>query len=299
MNMPIDAFLTALYVIVDDWYQLHGCRLLAGKAGSKPTFSDSEVMTLSIAQHWCGFATEREWLRFVRNNHPDLFPKLVSQSEFNVRARSLCWVIRELGNWAIEQMGVRSERWRLVDGTPIHARHWRRYGPRSLALPGAALGRCAAKRECFYGYRLVVLTTLDGVITDWVLIPANADEREGALDLLEAYSNLCTLGDKGFLDQMRQAYLQEQHGIHLLTPKRKNQKQQNPKEWDLLLKQARQRIESVYSQAKAFFGLEKPGAKTFWGLASRLIAKLTGMALAAWANRSHGRSPLVLAEFAF
>src|SRR5438067_101017 len=268
MNMPIDAFLTALYVIVDDWYQLHGPRLLAGKAGSKPTFSDSEVMTLSIAQHWCGFATEREWLRFVRNNHPDLFPKLVSQSEFNVRARSLCWVIRELGNWAIEQMEVRSERWRLVDGTPIHARHWRRYGPRSLALPGAALGRCAAKRE-------------------------------GALDLLEAYSNLCTLGDKGFLDQMRQAYLQEQHGIHLLTPKRKNQKQQNPKEWDLLLKQARQRIESVYSQAKAFFGLEKPGAKTFWGLASRLIAKLTGMALAAWANRSHGRSPLVLAEFAF
>ena len=66
-----------------------------------------------------------------------------------------------------------------------------------------------------------------------------------------------------------------------------------------MIEQARQRIESVYSQAKAFFGLEKPGAKTFWGLASRLIAKLTGMALAAWVNLSCGRSPLALAEFAF
>ena len=119
MNMPIDAFLTTLYVIVDDWYQTNGPRLLAGKAGAKPRFSDSEVITLSVAQHWCGFATEREWLRFVRQNHPDLFPHLVSQSEFNVRARNLCWVIRELGQWAIKQMGVRRKPWRLVDGTPI------------------------------------------------------------------------------------------------------------------------------------------------------------------------------------
>lgn len=299
MNQPMDAFLTALYVIVDDWYQAHAPRLLAGKAGAKPTFSDSEVITLALAQHWCGFAKEREWLRFIRNNHAALFPKLVSQSEFNVRARNLCWLIRQLGNWAIEQLGVRHQPLRLIDGTPVHVRHWRRYSPRSLAFPGAALGHCAAKRETFYGYRLVALTTLDGVITDWVLIPANADERDGALDLLEPYANLCALGDKGFLDQLRQAYLQEQHGIVLLTPKRKNQKEQNPKEWDRWLVQARQRIETVFSQAKGFFGLEKPGTKTFWGLASRLIAKLTGLALAAWVNVRQGRSPLALAEFTF
>ena len=66
----------------------------------------------------------------------------------------------------------------MIDSTPIQVRHWRRYGRTHLMLPEAALGYCAAKKETFYGYRLVVLTTLAGVITDWELIPANADERE-------------------------------------------------------------------------------------------------------------------------
>ena len=32
MNMPVETFLTALYTIVDDWYQEKGAALLAGKA---------------------------------------------------------------------------------------------------------------------------------------------------------------------------------------------------------------------------------------------------------------------------
>ena len=36
-----------------------------------------------------------------------------------------------------------------------------------------------------------------------------------------------------------------------------------------------------------------------WGLISRLIAKLTGMTIAAWVNRKQGRSPLALADFSF
>ena len=78
MNMPTETFLTTLYTIVDDWYQAHAPRLLAGKVGTKPLFSDSEVMTLSLAQHWMGFEEEREFLRCVRNNYSPLFPRLLS-----------------------------------------------------------------------------------------------------------------------------------------------------------------------------------------------------------------------------
>ncbi len=63
MNMPTETFLTTLYTIVDDWYQDHVPRLLPHKAGTKPVFSDSEVITLSLAQHWLGFSEEREFLR--------------------------------------------------------------------------------------------------------------------------------------------------------------------------------------------------------------------------------------------
>jgi len=299
MNMPVDAFLTALYTKVDDWYQTEGQALLAGKVGAKPLFADSEVITLALAQHWCGFAKEREWLRFIENNYRALFPHLLSQSEFNRRARNLCWLINALRRWVVAQMGAYEAEYRLIDGTPIQVRHWRRYGRTHLMLPDAALGYCAAKKETFYGYRLVVLTTLEGVITDWELIPANADEREAALDLLEPYRDRTIFGDKGFLDRLRQALLAERTGNQLLTPKRVNQKEQHPPAWEAFMNRLRRLIETAFAQGKDCFGLEKPRARTLWGLLSRLIAKLTAMTIAAWANVEQGRSPLALADFTF
>lgn len=299
MNMPTDAFLTTLYTIVDDWYQQHAPALLAGKAGKKPLFSDSEVMTLSIAQHWLGMDEEREFLRLVRNNYLPLFPRLIGQSQFNRRARGLCWLIHRMRQHLVMQMGITASPCQLIDGTPVQVRHWRRFGKGHLLLPEAALGFCAAKKLTYYGFRLLAVTTLDGIIVDWDLFAANTDEREGALDLLENRRNLSVLGDKGFLDQWRQALLQEEQGLLLLTPKRKNQHAQNTRAWDALMNRTRRLIETTFAQAKGTFGLEKPGARSVWGILSRVIAKITGLTLAAKHNREQGHSPLRLAEFSF
>jgi len=184
MNMSMETFLTVLYCFVDEWYQQNAPRLLKGKVGTKPVFSDSEVLTLMLAQHWCGFQKESRWLRFLKNTYLALFPRLLDQSQFNRRARNLCWLLNRMRQDLLKQMGAFQEAVRLIDGTPVHVRHWRRFGKTHLRLPAAALGHCAAKKETFYGYRLVVMTPLEGGITDWERIPGNADEREAALDLL-------------------------------------------------------------------------------------------------------------------
>ncbi len=299
MNMAAETFLTTLYTIVDDWYQQYAPPSVSGRAGRKPLFSDSEVMTLSLAQHWLGVPDEREFLRLVRNNYLPLFPRLVAQSQFNRRARSLCWLLNALRRHLVEQMGVAGAPCQLIDGTPVQVRHWRRFGRGHLRLPEAALGYCAAKRETFYGFRLLALTTLDGIVTGWDLFAANADEREAAQELLEGCRGLSVLGDKGFLDRKRQAVLQEEQGLLLLTPKRRNQKEQNAPGWDARMNRARRLIETTFAQAKDTFGLERPGARTVWGTLSRVIAKITGLTLAAAANRRQGQPPLRLAEFAF
>lgn len=299
MNTPTEAFLTTLYTRVDDWYQQNAPRLLAGKAGKKPVFSDSEVITLSLAQHWLGVPDEREFLRRVRSDWLPLFPRLVSQGQFNRRARGLCWLIERMRLHLVAKMGVADAPYQLVDGTPVRLRHWRRFGPGHLLLPEAALGHCAAKRETYYGFRLLARTTLDGVILGWGLYPASLDEREAAIDLLDGQRGLCVLGDKGFLGHKRQAVLQEDQGILLLTPKRRNQKEQNAPGWDALMNRARRLVETVFAQAKDTFGLERPGARSVWGTLSRVIAKITGMTLAALCNKEQGESPLRLAEFAF
>ena len=147
--------------------------------------------------------------------------------------------------------------------------------------------------------RLTAVTTLDGIIVDWNLFAANADERIGAQEVLENHRRVCVLGDKGFLDQQRQALLQETQGVSLLTPKRRNQKGQNPRVWDTAMNRAWRVIETTFAQAKGAFGLEKPGARSLWGLQSRLIAKIIGLTLAACHNVQQGHSPLRLAEFSF
>jgi hypothetical protein len=295
MNQSVETFLVALDTRVDDWVQHNAAAMAAGRAGAKPVFSDSEVITLALAQHWLGFASERGFVRFVGDNYRHLFPKLL----FTRRVRNLCWWTNRLRRDLVAGAGWHLSEYRLVDTTPVVVRHWRRHGVGHLRLPDAALGYCAAKRETFYGYRLVAVTTLDGVITDWGLVPANGDEREGALDVLWDYAGLVCLGDKGFLDAVRQGILSEERGTLLITPKRRNQGEQNPEGFDALFGDFRRRIETTFAQAKEQLGLERPRARSLWGVLSRLIAKITAHTLAAVVNREHGRAPLEMANFAF
>ena len=88
-SIDIETLFTILFVELDDWYLEKGHQFLAGKAGRNPVFSDSEMMTLMLAAEYLPFASESQYLGFVRANHSDLFPNLLSQSQFNRRARGL------------------------------------------------------------------------------------------------------------------------------------------------------------------------------------------------------------------
>lgn len=43
-----------------------------------------------------------------------------------------------------------------------------------------------------------MLTTLDGLVTDFVITPANIDDRVALWDLVDSYKNITMLGDKGY-----------------------------------------------------------------------------------------------------
>lgn len=162
MNMPLETFLTALYTTVDGWYKEKGVALLAGKASTKPLFTDSEVLTLSLAQHWLGFADERQWLRCVKNNYLPLFPP-AGQSKPIQPPRPLPVLADEpdASLYRAGDGGAFAAEYRLVDGTPITIRHWRRYGKGHLRcasapvmLPGAEPGYCASNRPLAKVYLL-------------------------------------------------------------------------------------------------------------------------------------------------
>ena len=78
---------TVIFVIVDDWYQEQGVKLLKGKCGANPQFSDSEILTLLLMMDVVPFPSERQFLAFIRANYLFLFPRLLDRSQFNRRAR--------------------------------------------------------------------------------------------------------------------------------------------------------------------------------------------------------------------
>ena len=65
-SITISDLLTIIYVIVDDWYQTNEQKYLQGKIGRKPDFSDSEVMTLMLAQEFIPYPSETQFLEFMR-----------------------------------------------------------------------------------------------------------------------------------------------------------------------------------------------------------------------------------------
>jgi hypothetical protein len=104
--------------------------------------------------------SERRYWAFIHANYLALFPKLIDRSQFNRRARSLRYLLNELcQDWAAE-LGVQFERHFLLDTTPVIAVGYRRDKSRSDFLGSAEYGYCSARRLKYFGYKLVMLTTL-------------------------------------------------------------------------------------------------------------------------------------------
>ncbi|HEX3051301.1 MAG TPA: hypothetical protein VHP83_11645 [Aggregatilineaceae bacterium] len=91
----------------------------------------------------------------------------------------------------------------------------------------------AARQLHYFGYKLVMLTTLDGI---YDLVPANWEERDAAEVLLHRIQDCDIFGDKGFLGQAWQAEIQTATGNRIWTVKRTNQADQNPSDFDQLLR---------------------------------------------------------------
>lgn len=289
MQISIEDLLTLVFVIVDDWYQRTGQRLLGRTVGQKPTFSDSEVLTLMLAIDFFEFTSERRFVSFVRANYLKLFPALLDQSQFNRRSRGLRYLLNELRTALATDLGVHFEQHFLLDTTPVIAVGYRRDKRSSDFRGSAAYGYCAARRLKYFGYKLVMLTTLNGTPYAFELVPANTDERAAAdevLDTLPADSQVWA--DKGFIGQAWQADWARQE-IQVWTTKRENQKVQNPPTFDRLLNRVRERVEGVFDTLKeGGRSVEHTLARTVGGLCTRIIAKMTSVTLRLVLRRAFG-----------
>src|SRR5437667_9282840 len=194
-SIDIVSLLTTILVLVDDWYLSQGQVLLQGKPGSKPEFSDSEVLTLMVAQDFIPYPGETQYIGYIRANYAREFPKLVDQSQYNRRARSLRYLVEMLRRSWLGLLGVEDPKQLLVDTKPIPVMGYKRSKSHSDFAGSAAYGYCAARNLNYFGCKLVMLTTLDGLPMVYDLVPANTDERDAAEVVLQRVKDCDIFGD--------------------------------------------------------------------------------------------------------
>jgi Transposase DDE domain len=281
MNM-VDAttLLTIIFVLVDDWYQQQGHRLVPEMPGSKPEFSESEMLTLLLAMDYFPYPGEQQFLSFVRANYLSLFPKLLDQSQFNRRARRLEGLVEQLRRFWVNELGAVFERTLLLDTKPVPVVGYKRSKRQSDFLGRASYGYCASRQLNYFGYKLVVISTLTGIPVVYALVPANTDERQAAEAVLSAVRGCDILADKGFIGGEWQTEIYRTTGNRVFTPKRVNQHQQNLPAFERLLNHFRERIEGVFNEVQnTGRNLEHLLRKTVTGLCVHVAAKMASHTL--------------------
>lgn len=284
-------FVTVAYVIIDDIYHKVTPTHIANCCNiNTSVMSDSEIITISIVGELLTIDSEKAWFGFCKKNMRDLFPRFCDRTRFNRTRRNLHAVIEEIRKELSKLTGYATEPYRIVDSIPIPVcKFGRATFHRTFKGYGATYGKCPSKKETYLGYKLHMLTTLDGFVTDFVITPANIDDREGVWDLISSYQRITLIGDKGYIGADFAADLKSEKGIDLLPIKRKSSNNQFPKAIRQLIFKLRRRIETSASQLAQQLNIEKVLAKSYWGLITRIKTKLLAYNLCYNINKLIGR----------
>jgi hypothetical protein len=288
MLADLDLLLTAVFATADDL-------LPEGQRNARRSVTDSEVVTLCVAQAVMGISSDREFLAVARRRLGELFPELPLQPGFHKRRRRLTETIEWLlGVFAADCPG-HSDPVVLLDSTPVECGRSVETVRRSELADACGYGYCRSHSRWFWGMRLHLCCAPDGTPRASILAPADQPEREVALRLLPQalHGGEQIVCDKGYAGREFAAEVESRFAAEVLRPARRDEP-----DGPVHLAMIRQRIESVFWTLKDRLGLERHRARTLAGLRARIAAKLLALAAGVWVNTLLGLPSRAFAQFA-
>jgi hypothetical protein len=301
MIQTFEDLCTYAYVTVDELFQTY-VQPHDHRPGPRSLFSDSEVITLTLVAEVVGLDDETVFLDYVARNHRALFPLLPDRSRYNRRRRALGEAVntirRHIRDWLLALLPPDERPLCVLDSLPVPVVGFHHAQGRHRWYGWATYGYNATKKQTIYGFKLHLLTTADGLITDFALAPAHFTDGTFTDQLLRDKAELLVVGDKAYINAELQADLQQAHGVTLLTPQRSNQREQLPEALTRLVSHFRQMVETINSQLAGQFTIETNKAKCLSGLVARLHAKLAAHTLGLYLNIVTGQPLRALAALA-
>ena len=266
---------TNIFVIIDDIYNDIIPITVSNRRNIKDSkLSDSEIITISIVGELLTIDSEKAFFSLLKREYKNLFPKIGDRTRFNRTKRNLYWVISKIREHISLFMQSYSNNIRIVDSMPIPVCEFGRAHFSKCFKGEASYGRCPSKKQTYFGFKFHALTTIDGFLSDYIITPANVDDRNAVWDLCDKYKSISIIGDKGYVNKRLTPELKVERDINLLFLKRGNSKDNYPKDIRQLIFKARRRIETSFSQLAEQLNLNKVKSKSMLGFITRISIKV-------------------------
>jgi len=333
MAIDLDTFLVALYGIVDDLYQGHFAPKKPIRPGPKLELTDSEVLTLAICAQWSPWS-ENQFVQYAHRHWHSYFPRLLSQSQTNRRVRDLAGVLIQLVPLVSTLLKAQLAPYEAMDGVPVPLMRACRGVKHRLFGDEASVGKGGSDRNWYYGCHLMLSVTPEGVITGFLLGPANTQSRWmadrlfcwrnypqasplerkdllalnkktskgylgpsgpiGPRDGVGIASNKPYIADGDFDGSIWIGHWANDYQAQVLIPA--SYKGENGKAARRQHRRWRHIVERVNGALEEALHLPFPLARSRWGLLTRVAAKLVAFNLGIWLNRFFGRPDFAVAS---
>jgi hypothetical protein len=288
VTTDLDTLLTALYVLIDDHVIPSGQR----RPGHPKKLTDAELVCLAVAQVLLGARSEHHWMRLCHTRLGHLFPYLPKQPGYHKRVKAAAPLICKTTLYLATLCPSWADGLRLLDATPVPCGTSRQTVKRSELGGWANYGYCAAHSRWYWGLKLYLLTTTEGMPVAWCLADPKLGERDVAADLLAdardtgaLRDQMIVLSDKGLAGREMERYAADQIGVLLARPDRKDERRRFGN-----LAGMRQWIEAIIDTLKGQLDLERHGGRTPAGVFTRIAQRLLAMAACIWHNWRAGAS---------
>ena len=250
-----------------------------------PKASDKALIALALAAESVGIDSERYLFRQL----PDPLIGRIERSVYNRRRRQLGVKIEQFRQQIVNQLSPASTCY-LIDSMPLETCKISRAKRSRICKEDEPTppdyGYCAAHNMAYFGYKIHAVCTQQGVFKTFDISKASVHDIHYLEDIKSQLNHCILIGDKGYLSRQYQQDLFDTAAIKLATPKRVNQRDFEP--FNPIYRKARKRIETLFSQLCDQFMIRRNYAKSFAGLASRILSKITALTIIQWINLRNG-----------
>jgi len=168
----------------------------------------------------------------------------------------------------------------LLDSMPVPVCRRARAGRCKKVAGRAFYGKCHAKGEKFFGWRLHLICTPAGVPVAFDLVPGGLHDLTPIHELTYGLpAGAAVYADKAYNAAADEATMLADTGVRLVPIRKVNAKEANRWADKLALREYRKRIETVYSQLEAL-GAQRLRARANPGLELKVHASLLAVTIA-------------------